>query len=364
VDRGPAVVVPEGSAVGTDSEAQRESLKADSFPYYYWTLAGTIFILWLGWGVVAWLVSGPHQITGYRTHANSAAEMALLSEAAAIALALVVSVLLIRQCRRQKRLTFEAQFCIAASFLLLLDPGINFVQPLFFYSSTFVNLNSWLGHVPFVVNPAANSIPIPIITQPMFYSFGFLVIVMFINWTQQIWLRLSPEATGYQLFVVAVVVGWGCDFISTYPQYLSHLYDFPGTPNIKVLGVEINRLGGNPAYSMLTEGLVLGIAFAVFATIRRQRDALGKTIFERNLDRVTPRWRKMVSILSLTGVLMTTLFAAELVQISAGLHSAPYQRVPTYLVNGACDAPGITGTSYGPCPGSQDYRMPIRGQSR
>ena len=35
-------------------------------------------------------------------------------------------------------------------------------------------------------------------------------------------------------------------------------------------------------------------------------------------------------------------------------------KLPAYIINGVCDAPGVHGTRYGACPGSPGFRMPGR----
>jgi hypothetical protein len=44
----------------------------------------------------------------------------------------------------------------------------------------------------------------------------------------------------------------------------------------------------------------------------------------------------------------------------SGPYSPKWEKMPAYVVNGVCDAPGFRGTRYGPCPGSPGYRMPMR----
>jgi hypothetical protein len=46
--------------------------------------------------------------------------------------------------------------------------------------------------------------------------------------------------------------------------------------------------------------------------------------------------------------------------IATGPYEEPWPKLPRDLVGNICDAPGITGTAYGPCPGSPGFRMPGR----
>ena len=48
------------------------------------------------------------------------------------------------------------------------------------------------------------------------------------------------------------------------------------------------------------------------------------------------------------------------VVVITGWYGSQWREMPSYVVNDVCDAPGITGTRYGPCPGSPGFRMPTR----
>jgi hypothetical protein len=46
--------------------------------------------------------------------------------------------------------------------------------------------------------------------------------------------------------------------------------------------------------------------------------------------------------------------------IISAFYQGHWQETPSHLVNDVCNAPGITGTRYGTCPGDPGFRMPGR----
>src|SRR5207244_1738336 len=96
------------------------------------------------------------------------------------------------------------------------------------------------------------------------------------------------------------------------------------------------------------------------AAVRYARDDAGRTIVERGLEQTPPRRARLIAALALCGFLqLLLLFDAAVVNIT-GLYASPYPRLPDHLVNGLCDTPASSSTRYGPCPGSPDFRMPVR----
>src|SRR5688572_26560140 len=75
---------------------------------YAFAGAGAVFLAWETWTIVAWLRAGPEQITAYRNRDSAAWIAARIYEAGMVALATVVLVHVIRGCRRQGRLTWDA----------------------------------------------------------------------------------------------------------------------------------------------------------------------------------------------------------------------------------------------------------------
>jgi hypothetical protein len=106
--------------------------------------------------------------------------------------------------------------------------------------------------------------------------------------------------------------------------------------------------------------LVTAFVLTVVAAVRFFKDDTGRTVVERGLEHARPRTQAAVSVLALTGMLGTAFGIAVIGEVAVGPYASPYKALPKHLLNGLCDAPGTTGTSYGPCLGSPGYRAPLR----
>jgi hypothetical protein len=302
----------------------------------------------------AWLGSGPHAITRYRVHHGTPWWAAVAFQAAAVGMAVWVLVFVVRGCLRQRRLTIDAKICLAGLLTAWLDPFTNFMQPLFMYSSNFVNLNSWGAHYPLVINPDAGRLPWPILFLGCMYAFGLLAFAVIMNAIVRMIVRRFPALTRVQVLMVTLGLGVLFDLALEIPMFRLRLWAYPGAPNTLALWSRSSY-----KYS-LWEIIPAGIAFASVAAVRFFKDDANRTVTERGLERHHRSVRTALSVLALIGLFNTVWLASTAFQAGVGLYAAPYPKLPAYIINGMCDPPGATGTAYGPCPGSPGYRLPLR----
>src|SRR5581483_5404490 len=84
-------------------------------------LVGVGFLVWQAWTLIAWVAAGPRASTRDRDRSSAAWVAAHLYEATAVVVAVVVVSWVVRQCRREHRLVFDAQLCIAGALCYWLD---------------------------------------------------------------------------------------------------------------------------------------------------------------------------------------------------------------------------------------------------
>ena len=317
---------------------------------------GVVYLAWQAWAWVAWLADGPEAITQYRDSHTASFWAARVYEGLAIVMAVAVLTYLVRSCRRERRLTLDAKICIAAASAFWLDPVANFVAPIFFYSSNWVNLSNWAGHVPGVINPDAGRLPHPVLFLGLVYSFGLLVFAMIINAMMRAMRRRWPGMSTLGVFGLAALGGIIIDISFELPMYLLRLWAYPGSPD------ELAIMGGRATKFPRVEVLAAAMVFMGVALLRWHRDDHGRAIVERGLEGRSARRATAISVLAAIGIVNSLLFVGDVSEMIVGFYSDPYPKgIPAHLVNGMCDAPGVTGTRYGPCPGSPGFRLPIRG---
>jgi hypothetical protein len=318
-------------------------------------LAGAGCLAVQGWVWLSWLADGPEPVRQYRDHDSTSWYVARFFEGLIVLVAVGMLVHLVRSCRRERRLTFDAMLCLAGAAAYWIDPIDNWLQPLFMYSSNWVNLANWSGHVPFVVNPDAGRMPEPVLFIGLCYTFGFPAFLMVINagmgWARRRW----PGLSFARLLGLTLLAGAAIDVIFELPMFKLRMWAYPGTPDVGIFPHGATKFP-------LVEIAVAGLVFGGLAALRFFKDDRGRNVLERGAAHLKPRLRGPASVLALVAVTNVAFFTAGVVEMAVGLYAAPYKKMPAHLVNGLCDAPGFTGTRYGPCPGSPGYRIPLRGE--
>jgi hypothetical protein len=104
-----------------------------------------------------------------------------------------------------------------------------------------------------------------------------------------------------------------------------------------------------------------GVWFGSLLAVRAVKDDRGPTLVERAFEPYRSRRQQSVAVLARYGYFQLITWAFAILPIVAySFYESPWSRMPPYVVNDVCDAPGITGTRYGACPGSPGFRMPGR----
>ena len=312
----------------------------------YLAVVGLPILVWEGWTLLAWLWDGPHQITAFRSTGSLNWYAALIYEGASLILALVVGTWVIHGCIRARTLTFDAMFCIAGATMWWGTGGPNFFMPTFLTSSNFVNVNSACGNIPFVVNRHCGRSPDPIIFTLALYSFGVLAAALLAGRVAQRVRARWPHISNLRVLFALCVLGLVVHAAFAIPSVALGIWVYVAPKWTYV------PLGGWRRYPI--EAAIGGGAvwFGLLGAIRVFRDESDRTFLERGLDHLSPWKRKVVTFLALYACMQLVLVAANGAVAAYGPYEQTWPHLPAYLVNGVCDAPGVQGTRYGPCPGT------------
>ena len=319
---------------------------------HYLAAAGGLFLVWEAWTLTAWLTDGPRMITEFRDRTSPTWWIARSLEGAVIVLAVVMTALLVRAHRNGRRVTFDVLFVVAASLAFWTDPLDNWIQPIWLYNSNFVNVSNWSGHMPFVLNPAADKVPEPILFGVLTYSFGILAFCMLMEAIARRLLVRRPDLTRGQLWLRLFAIGAVLDLALEVPLLATGMERQAAFPSWASIG------GHSPAKFSLTELVGVALVFSGFAMLRLARDDRGLTLVERGW-RPGPR-ATALTFLALFGVLNLGLFACNGALAATGLFADHYPQNPAYLLNGICGP----ATDYGPCPGTPGYQLKLKSTPR
>ena len=255
----------------------------------------------------------------------------------------------------ERRLTFDAKFCIAGLLTYWCDPMVEFFQPIFFNSAYYVNVRDWTGFLPFIVNPDGGRILEPYLAYIPMYTAGFLAYAMMLNTLMRKVELKMPGVSAYTLFALAFGVGCVLEIFMEVIWLKLQLISYPGAPDFLAIYVGDLKM---PWIEWFTGGLVFG----TFSLVRYYVDDKGLRVTERGLAGLARPLQGLVSTLAMVAILNTLMITASLMDAFVGLYSAPWRAQPAHLLVGACDVPGgESGSRYGPCPGSPGYKMPLKG---
>jgi hypothetical protein len=335
------------AAVAVESPARRTWA-----PVHYLAIIGVCLLVWEASTLAGWIADGPSPVNATRTTFSASWYAARVFEGLAVLMACVMATSVVRGCLRARRLTLDGMFVICGALAYWTDPFLNFLQPIFSYSSNWVNLSDWTCHVPFWRNPNGCLMPEPVLFTGLVYAFGILLFARLVGAAMGAARRRWPGISRLRLVGIAIGLTLGIDFALEAPPILLHLWAYPGQPTALTI-----PFGGGTGYP-LVEGVAFAIAIGGMAAIRFFRDDRGRSVVERGLDRLrSVHLRSLISVLALTGAMQGALIGLNAADAAFGLYSSPYPTIPAHVLNGLCGA----ATTYGPCPGSPGYRMPIRG---
>lgn len=320
---------------------------------HYLAFVGVLFLAWGAWTIAAWLAAGPHQVTQFRDRSSGAWVAARIYEGLAILMSVIVGTFVVRNCLRQRRLTWDAQLCVAGFFVYWIDPLPNFYQPILLYSSDWVNVNNWCSQVPGVVNSDCGRMPEAVLFLWPVYIFGLLAGAILGCWVIRRAVAARPGLSFAKLVIIASVLGAVIDMAMEIPIIRIGLWRYAAFPD----GWSI--FGGQYRYPIF-EALVSIAFFAPVILVRHYKDDRGRTVFERGLDHLRPRARTALSLVATIGLVQILVFVGCLILIPIAPYSGPWPNYPPHLVNGLCDNGAFHNTRYGPCPGSPGYKAPVR----
>lgn len=322
----------------------------------YLALIGLPFLAVEAWMLVAWLAHGPHQITQFRTPHSGNWWTAQIFQWIAVAMFVGVTAHLVRQCRRERRLTFDAMFVICAAVAFgWLDYSPSLFGPGMLFNSNLLNLNTPLGHLPGMPNPDIGRAPDPLLLSVPIMSAGMLLIAMGMGVIARRIRARRPDISTAQLVLTLFAIALLIDVALEVPLIAIGLWDYPAPSWASLpLGQGLKF----PAFEWLAGSLF----FLLPPLVRILRDDRGHTVVERGIEHLPPKRKAAVTMLALYGVFVVIALGPGTVPDLAYLpYETAWPQTPRYLLNDACDAPGVTGTRYGPCPGSPGFRLPGRG---
>jgi Spirocyclase AveC-like len=250
----------------------------------------------------------------------------------------------VRQVRRERRLTFDAILLIAWSSVMWQDPVLNYIRPTFFYNSYLISFGSWVEGIPGWISPNGGNLP-----SPLFMSgVGYLACLFFsigITAAMRAAKRRIPSMGVPGLLVVAFVTAFFMDMAYEVFMCRTSLYAYNGTIH------SVSLWGGERYQFPLYESVFWGFVWASSGALRYFRDDKGRSIVERGAEALTVSQRTQTGYRTFAVIgflnVMYLIFNICINFAALQIDQTP-TGYPTYLRNGMCGA----GTEYA-CPGPE-----------
>lgn len=248
----------------------------------------------------------------------------------------------VRNCVRQRSLTFDAKLMLAWWSMLWLDPAQFFLRPVNLYNSHYFNRGSWVPHIPGWISPNMANLPNPWFVEGATYAMmigGTVATCALLRLVK----RRRPETSNLALFGLACALYMVADFLlEEFVMIRTGWLSWSGTAR------SLSLFGGTRYQFPVAEALFFSAVCAGMAALRFWRDDRGRAIVERGVERISSRrLAGVASTLAIVGFAQALIIAYNLIMIGFTLYVDPIPSgYPSYMLNGICGH----GTPY-QCPG-------------
>jgi hypothetical protein len=303
----------------------------------WWAWLGAVFVVIEAISIVGWFTSG-HATP---THAI-AADVPFYVKVSAIIIQVLcvvactgVVIFVVRQCRRQRTLTFAGVLTIVGTSLWWQDSLMNYIRPQAGYNSYYVNLGSLNSDVPGWLSARGHILPEGILLELPTYI-GLLLFAMLgaasMRRAQRRWPTISVAG------LIAVAFGTLMAFNVFFELAInipSRSYGWSSTIGWLTL------FGNEPYRYPLYEGVFSSFVYAPSAILLFFLDDRGRSVVEQGIERVRggSAKRNSIRILAVAGVLNLCFLGYNLPLNWIALHTDRHYVLPSYIGNGTC---GVT----------------------
>jgi Spirocyclase AveC-like len=322
-------------------------------PILWWSAVGGLIVVLQAYVWVRWFASGEARpvSTGIDTMPDGVKATAWVLQIAIPVTAVGVLVWLVHRCVRERRLVLDAIILIGWISLYWQDPLTNYLRPLVFFNSYYVNLGGWVNGIPGWVSPNGQYTAEPLLVTGAFFLSTSILATIFacvlMDRAKQRWPSSGPIRLIAVAYITTLLVMIGSELIFVRAQ----VYAFGGV--IRALSLWPGTVYQFPLY----EPFFVAALLTLVAAMRYFRNADGVMPYERGLQRlnISDRLRTAVRVLAIIGFINVVGLLAHVPLNIIGLHVSTYPaEYPSYLRNDVCG-----GNSGYECPGNGNP-IPLR----
>jgi hypothetical protein len=243
-------------------------------PARVWAGVGVVFLVFQAWVLGRWVIGTGVHVTFDRNADISVGHAAVLWGLQGLVAGgvIVVVVVLVRQCRRERRLTFDTAITIGFTLCAWQDPLLLYFKPTYFVNQYLVQFNlNWAPYFPGWSRPD-NPQSITTVICPSGLSYPILMTAIWIqclltNWVAQWRPHWGIPRILAASFLASSVVVCACEAVAIG----TGTYSYPWSIQ------SLSLWGGHWYQYPLTEMISLAIFFTVIAIMRHTLHAHGTT---------------------------------------------------------------------------------------
>jgi len=273
----------------------------------WWAGLGFAFLAFAAYLIAAWIVAGePQRVETGPTPVPLWMKIVLGVQQWGLFAGMLALIWfkVVRPKLRGGSVPFDGLMVLSFALMWWSDPLYNYFTPGFNYNAYFINLGSWVGHVPGWMSPNPTEIPQPLLWLPGVYTCAFFLMVVIVNWifrkTRERWPRISPVSMWLVAFVPMMVVGtlWEAAFM----VMGSHTY----ASAIREVTLNPGHYYGFPVY----QGITASLLYTTWGAMRYFRDDQGRSFAERGIDqlRVSDRSKGWLRFFAVSGAITGIFF--------------------------------------------------------
>lgn len=315
-----------------------------SWPVWVWAAIGTVVLLIQGWVWIRFFASSPQQLTRYRDTGSDTYVWAKIFEVSLAVIFVVTVGLTVRAAVRAGRLTTNAKCLIAFASIIWLDPLLNYFRPGFYFTSNFVNVESWVEFIPGQIAPHANLTPVPYLWVATAYLGYFLPVILVNVLVMRKVAARFPGAKLPALMAASYGISLPMDIALEGFALRTGTFAYPAASH------EWSLWGGHTYQFPVIEMIGAPMFWVAVAAIIYRTDADGYLPIERGAERIRTAWVQSVARVLATIGAINVLFLTlpmGITQIGV-MYSDPFPSgYRADLHGGWC---GDEGQPYGPCP--------------
>jgi len=273
----------------------------------WWAGLGAAFLAFAAYLIIAWIAAGePARVEVGPTPIPTWMQIALGIQQWGLFAGMLALIWFkaVRPRLRTGKVPFDGLMVLSFALMWWSDPLYNYFTPGFNYNAYFINLGSWVGHVPGWMSPNPTEIPQPLLWLPGVYTCAFFLMVIIVNWifrkTRERWPTISPVSMCLVAFVPMMVVGtlWEAAFM----VMGSHTY----ASSIREVTLNAGHYYAFPVY----QGITASLLYTTWGAMRYFRDDKGRSFAERGIDqlKVSNRSKGWLRFFAVSGAITGIFF--------------------------------------------------------